>query len=88
MCVKEVRNMMYGWYNMMNYGGFGWILSFLFWLLTIFAVVAIVRSFGHRERDHEGPPHKDKPPLEILKERYAKGDINKEEYEEKKRDLA
>lgn len=30
---------------------------------------------------------RDKTPLEILQERYARGEINKEEYEQKKRDL-
>ncbi len=30
---------------------------------------------------------RDKTPLEILQERYARGEINKEEFEQRKRDL-
>jgi len=30
---------------------------------------------------------RDKSPLEIVQERYARGEIDREEYEQKKRDL-
>jgi len=83
--------------SMMNFGfspfgGFGWIFMFVFWGLIIWAIIALMRgSFGkgHRcEHDHGDNAHgKDKSPLEILKERYAKGEIDKKEFEERSRDI-
>lgn len=64
-------------------GGGGFVFMFLFWILIIVGVVYLVRSLGNQKR--EGPM--DKTPLEILKERYAKGEIDKKEYEEKKKEL-
>ena len=81
-------------------GGFGWIFMVVFWGLVIWAIVALVRGgFGNGHgcgHDHAGAARgKDKPalpagrsPLEILKERYAKGEIDKKEFEEKKKDLS
>lgn len=68
------------------------IFMVVFWGLVIWAIVALVRGgsgnshgCGH---DHTDAAHgKDKSPLEILKERYAKGEIDKKEFEEKKKDL-
>ncbi|TAK10430.1 MAG: SHOCT domain-containing protein [Candidatus Manganitrophaceae bacterium] len=67
--------------------GMGLWMTFnlLFWLLltvgivllAVWAVDAIRRT---RERESELP-------LEILKKRYARGEISKEEYEAKKQDL-
>jgi len=81
-----------GWGMMGPYmmGGFGWmwlmpVFSIVLLGLIIWAIVASVRSLGEsRGKDSL----KTSPALEVLKERYARGEISKEEYEEKKKDLA
>ena len=71
-----------GWPNMMGFG-FGGIIMILFWGLIIWAVITVVRSTGRgADRGIAG-----KSALDILKERYARGEIDKKEFEEKKRDL-
>jgi len=74
------------------FGGFGWIFMVIFWGFIIWAIVALVRGgfrnghiCGHNHDDNARG--KDKSSLEILKERYAKGEIDKKEYDEKKKDL-
>ena len=75
---------------MMWNGDFGWhwgwmgVWGILFWLLLIVAVVALVRAIMPGRKETEPT---DKRALDILRERYAKGEINKEEFEQKKRDL-
>lgn len=78
--------MMYDGYG---YGGmgFGGIGMLLFWVLLIAGVVALVRwSAGPSKQDP--PPPDDPDPLEILALRYARGEIDKEEFEQKRRDLS
>ena len=81
--------------SMMNFGftpfgGFGWIFMLVFWGLIIWVIVSLVRGgFGKGHmcgHDHGDNAH-EKSPLEILKERYAKGEIDKREFEERKKDL-
>ena len=79
-------------YGFMPYGGFGWIFMLIFGCLIVWAIIVLVRGgFGNGHmcgHDHGDDMHgKDNSPLEILKERYAKGDIDKKEFEEKKKDL-
>jgi len=78
----------YGWgggYGMMP---FGWIFMVLWWVIVIAVIVWVIRAiFGRGRRNYWQEWHGEKGPLEILKERYAKGEIDKSEYDEKKKDL-
>lgn len=76
----------YGWNNMMAaWGGFGlsWLFMLLFWALLILGVAALIRYITR-----SGDNKQSKTPLDILKQRYAGGEIDKKEFEEKKKDLS
>jgi putative membrane protein len=79
---------MMGWGpNMMGYGG-GWsmgIFMLIFWVAVIVGIAFLVKwvvgqSGGGSHGGNESP-------LDILKKRYARGEIDKAEFEEKKQDL-
>lgn len=74
----------FDWNDMMGWGGFGfgWISMLLFWLIIVLVIVFILKYAGISKTANDS-----KSPLDILKERYAKGEIDKKEYEEKKRGL-
>ena len=78
--------------SMMGFGygyGAGWlgvILMILFWVLVILAIVAFVSWLVKQAR---GITHDNgNQAIDILRERYAKGEINKEEFKAKKKDLS
>ena len=76
--------MMGGW----GMGWFGGIFMIVFWILILVALVFfikwLIRSTG---RSQAGPAGGSRA-LEILKERFARGEIDKAEFEEKKKVLA
>jgi putative membrane protein len=76
-------------YWMHNFGGGWWmlgggILMVLFWAaltgLVIWGVIRLTRHTGSNATTKQSP-------FDIAKERYAKGEINKEQYEQIKKDL-
>jgi putative membrane protein len=69
-------------------GGFGfeWIFMIIFWILIIWAILAIFRSMG-RHGEHWHMREKEDSAMEILRQRYAKGEINKEEFQQRQKDL-
>jgi putative membrane protein len=78
--------MMYNWGSYSGWGmGFGMVFMLLFWVLVILGIAALIRWLMTQSSPSRGS--RDKSPLEIVKERYARGEINREEYEQKKQDL-
>lgn len=66
---------MFGW------GIFGGIIMLIFWVVVILLIVWIIKQVGgQNNKDNQSA-------LNILKERYAKGEISKEEFESKKKDI-
>jgi putative membrane protein len=61
--------------------GLWWIIGLVF----LVALVGIIIWAVNMKRKTGYP--EEKTPLEVLKERYARGEIDREEYLEKKKDL-
>jgi putative membrane protein len=71
--------------------GLGIFFNVLFGLSIAFVVLFLIRLFvrgGMRKWNEEEEIQEGKTALNILKERYAKGEINKKEFEAMKKDIA
>jgi putative membrane protein len=79
------------WGYMGNQGwGYGWGLlgvthMVLWWILPILGIVVLAKWLFGRGSEQKLSPHQ--RALEILAERYARGEINKDEFDAKRRDL-
>jgi len=69
------------WGDHWMFGGFMWI----FWVAVLVGLVFLIKYLV--QQSSKGEPGVKEDALEILKKRYAKGEINKEEFEQKKKDL-
>ncbi len=72
------------WGHMMGYGyggGFMWLIVLVLVGVVIYFLLQASKSKGSTVSTTETP-------LDILKKRYAKGEIDKEEFDRKKEDLA
>ncbi len=74
--------MMNGFYH--GWGmGFGWLAGIIFLVVLIWLIVKVTNQ------THAGSSNQSvkNSALDILKERYARGEIGKEEFEGKKKDI-
>ena len=81
---KKESIMMYG----IGYGGFGFFMMFGLFLLLVLVIIGVYFIVHHFTNSNakEGTRSGDKA-LEILHERYARGEIDEEEYNRKKAEL-
>lgn len=68
-----------------GFGG-GWMMV-IWWILIIVVIVYLFKWLAPASSGWLGTKNKSKSALEILDERYARGEIDKEEYERRKKDL-
>lgn len=71
---------MWEWHGVGMMGGFMWI----FWLLGIVIVVMLIKAASGNSRSNE----QRETPLEILEKRYARGEIDEEEFRRRKNELS
>ncbi len=81
---RGMGNMMdgnFGWRNI--WAWWSWIPMILSWILMILGIIVLTYWLINQTVGRK----KEKSALDILKERYAKGEISEEDFEEKKKDL-
>lgn len=77
------------WHTMHGGGwGYGMLWMGLFWMVVVVALVWFVRMAWDRPPRAAAPGRHPESPLEILQRRFARGEIDRVEYEQKSRDLS
>ena len=74
----------WGWGHML----FGGLMMIIFWGAIAVLIVLLARWLGRSDAPDVATSSRHPTPLEILQERYARGEIDKPEFEERKRDLS
>lgn len=64
---------------------FGGIMMIVFWVVIIALVVWWIKKLSEKNPDSKNEDKHD--PIDVAKQRYAKGEITKVEFEQLKRDL-
>jgi putative membrane protein len=76
---------MMGWGS--GLGWFGGIIMAIFWIAVIVGIILLIRWVIISTRTASHGTSIGESALDILKKRYARGEIDKQEFEEKKKDL-
>ncbi len=74
-----------GWGPMMHYG-FGYGGMFM-WIIFLIVIGLLIYFFVQSQNTKGKMPTENESPLDILKRRYAKGEITREEFDKMKKDL-
>lgn len=89
--VANKKFMMYGYYNYGAFSPLHFVFSVIGWVIVfyiIFWVIRMARGKGHGMHcGMHGHSMSRDPGMDTLRERYAKGEIDKKEFEERKKDL-
>jgi len=77
-----------GWDHMGSWGWIGMLLMLVFWFSVILLIVwALTGSRGSRSQTTGEPPSRGDRSMSILRERFARGEITAEEFEQARRTL-
>lgn len=68
--------------------GWGWGFAMMAMMLAFWGVVIVAMVFGMRWLIGQTKPARSDGALEILRQRFARGEIDKDEFEAKKKQLA
>lgn len=71
---------MYEWH------GYGGGMMWIFWIFLIVLVLWVIKANTGQGRNRDSNVQ-NKSALDILEERYAKGEIERDEFEQKRKDL-
>ena len=72
----------------MHYMWGPWGIGMMLMMLVFWGLVIVALVLGIRWLISQGKEPRSDSPLEILRQRYARGEINKEEFETKKQELS
>ena len=87
--VASAQERMYGWGMHPMWGVWGlWGIGIMLVMLVFWGLVIVGIVLGIRWLVSQGREPRTDSALEILRQRYARGEINKDEFEAKKRDLS
>jgi putative membrane protein len=75
--------MMYDQFDHSGVGAGGWFFMLLMMVLVILGIVAFIHYLSNANRQTSSSDSS----LETLKNRYAKGEIDKKEFDQKRKDL-
>jgi putative membrane protein len=71
----------------MGLGGFGFLLMAVFWIAIIAAAIWLLSNLFPKSSASQSPGKTAESAVDILKRRYAHGEIGREEYEAILKDL-
>ena len=71
----------------MGFGGLGILFMLIFWVVVIGLGVWLLANLFPKISTNTSPQNAPDSPVEILKRRYARGEISREEYERMRQEL-